>query len=97
MEPPIKPQREHFIHWAVEFLDEKTLENTFVQAVTAQEQKTHKHMILDEAGIRHRFREYLRKLTLFDQNGEPLALTAHTSGNKVIIQVTSSSLKKKSS
>lgn len=54
-------------------------------------------MILDEAGIRHRFREYLRKLTLFDQNGEPLALTAHTSGNKVIIQVTSSSLKKKSS
>lgn len=97
MEPPVKSQREHFIHWAVEFLDEKTLENTFVQAVMAQEQKTNKHMILDEAGIRHRFREYLRKLTLFDQNGEPLALTARTSGNKVIIQVTSSSLKKKSS
>ena len=97
MEPPIKSQKEHFIHWAVEFLDEKTLEDTFVQAVIAQDRETNKHMILDEAGIRHRFREYLRKLTLFDQDGEPLALTARTSGNKVIIQVASSSLKKKPS
>lgn len=96
MEPSIKSQKERFIHWAVEFLDEKTLEDAFVQAVLAQEREITKHMLLDEAGIRHRFREYLRKLTLFDQNGEPLALTARTSGNKVIIQVASSSLNKKS-
>ncbi|ANH78885.1 hypothetical protein [Candidatus Chlamydia sanziniae] len=75
------------ISWAVEFLDEKTLENTFLQSIIAQEHGIlHDLALIDEAGIRHRFREYLRKLTLFTKNGAPLNLSAEIRNNKVIIQ-----------
>ncbi|WP_213319009.1 CdaR family protein [Chlamydiifrater volucris] len=82
-------------NWAVEFIDEKTLENTFVKAAT--EQEAFEHEILrqaDEQQIRHRFREYLRKMTLFDDSGTPLSLFATIQDNKVIITEKRSSLMK---
>lgn len=75
------------VNWAVEFIDEKTLEDTFVQAIVAQEHGIlHDFSLIDEAGIRHRFREYLRKLSLFGKDGHPLNLSAEISHNKVIIR-----------
>lgn len=82
-------------NWAVEFIDEKTLENTFVKAAT--EQEAFEHEILrqaDEQQIRHRFREYLRKMTLFDDSGTPPSLFATIQDNKVIITEKRSSLMK---
>ncbi|WP_425513808.1 CdaR family protein [Chlamydiifrater phoenicopteri] len=71
---------------AIEFIDEKTLENTFVK--TTIEHETYENEILrqaDEQQIRHRFREYLRKITLFNDSGKPLSLSAKVKENKVII------------
>ncbi|AAF38485.1 hypothetical protein CpB0100 [Chlamydia pneumoniae TW-183] len=81
------PQDPSSINWAIEFLDEKTLENTFLQTIIAQEHGIlHDIALIDEAGIRHRFREYLRKLALFTADGEPLNLIAEIKNNKVVIQ-----------
>ncbi|WP_100934006.1 YbbR-like domain-containing protein [Candidatus Chlamydia corallus] len=78
------------INWAIEFLDEKTLENTFLQTIIAQEHGIlHDIALIDEAGIRHRFREYLRKLALFTSDGESLNLVAKIKNNKVVIQTKS--------
>lgn len=81
------PHENNSVNWAVEFIDEKTLEDTFVQAIMAQEHGIlHDFALIDETGIRHRFREYLRKLTLFGKDGFPLNLSAEISHNKVIIR-----------
>lgn len=80
-------QGNNSVNWAVEFIDEKTLEDTFVQALMAQEHGIlHDFALIDETGIRHRFREYLRKLSLFGKDGTPLNLSAEISHNKVIIR-----------
>ncbi|AAP05414.1 conserved hypothetical protein [Chlamydia caviae GPIC] len=80
------PHGNNSVNWAVEFIDEKTLEDTFVQAIMAQEHGIlHDFALIDETGIRHRFREYLRKLSLFGKDGSPLHLSAEISHNKVII------------
>lgn len=77
----------HSVNWAVEFMDEKTLENTFVQALIAQERGIlHDFALIDESDLRHRFREYLRKLTLFGKDGTPLNLSAEIIHNKVVIR-----------
>ncbi|WP_284441526.1 CdaR family protein [Chlamydia gallinacea] len=79
-------QRNNFMNWAVEFIDEKTLEDTYVQAILAQEHGVlHDFALIDETSIRHRFREYLRKLSLFGKDGLPLHLFPEVSHNKVII------------
>ncbi|SYX09139.1 Uncharacterized protein conserved in bacteria [Chlamydia poikilotherma] len=81
------PHGNNSVNWAVEFIDEKTLEDTFVQAIMAQEHGIlHDFALIDETGIRHRFREYLRKLSLFRKDGSPLNLSAEISHNKVIIR-----------
>lgn len=81
------PQSNHALNWAVEFIDEKTLEDTFVQTITAQEHGIlHDFNLIDESGIRHRFREYLRKLTLYGENGAPLTLSAEINQNSVIVR-----------
>ncbi|QVE49192.1 hypothetical protein SBV42_00200 [Chlamydia crocodili] len=81
------PHGNNSVNWAVEFIDEKTLEDTFVQAIMAQEHGIlHDFALIDETGIRHRFREYLRKLSLFGKDGSPLNLSAEISHNKVIIR-----------
>ncbi|WP_375793147.1 hypothetical protein O1W69_03310 [Chlamydia sp. 12-01] len=81
------PHGNNSVNWAVEFIDEKTLEDTFVQAIMAQEHGIlHDFALIDETGIRHRFREYLRKLALFGKDGSPLNLSAEISHNKVIIR-----------
>ncbi|WP_201457038.1 hypothetical protein [Chlamydia sp. 17-3921] len=73
--------------WAVEFIDEKTLEDTFVQAIIAQEYGIlHDLALIDESSIRHRFREYLRKLALFTEDGALLNLSAEIHDNKIVIQ-----------
>ncbi|MEF9520158.1 hypothetical protein SBV45_03345 [Chlamydia crocodili] len=81
------PHGNNSVNWAVEFIDEKTLEDTFVQAIMAQEHGIlHDFALIDETGIRHRFREYLRKLSLFRKDGSPLNLSAEISHNQVIIR-----------
>ncbi|EPP35040.1 hypothetical protein CP10139811_0275 [Chlamydia ibidis] len=80
------PHKNNTINWAIEFIDEKTLENRFVEAIMAQEHGIlHDFALIDETSIRHRFREYLRKLSLFLKDGSPLDLSAEISGNKVFI------------
>lgn len=76
--------------WAIEFMDEKTLEDTFLKETIAQEYGIlHDLALIDEVSIRHRFREYLRKLSLFTKDGSPLNLSAEIQDNKVIIQAKS--------
>ncbi|MEG0037105.1 MAG: hypothetical protein RR733_03070, partial [Victivallaceae bacterium] len=76
------------LEWAVEFMDEKALENAFVEAVAEQESRVASERPIDEQLIRHRFREYLRRLTVFNENGTPLNLRAIIRGHKVSITLT---------
>lgn len=93
MTPPIDGR---FVNWALEFMDEKTLEDAFVQAAIEQEHGILQDFaLIDEAGIRHRFREYLRKLTLFGKDRSPLRLSAEVIENKVIIRTRSQESTKK--
>lgn len=65
------------LHWAVEFIDEKALEEAYVTASLKQEKNTTASFTkFCEQVVRDRFRDYLRKLVFFTQDGQPLQLKA---------------------
>lgn len=72
------------LHWAVEFIDEKALEEAYVTASLKQEKNAETSFTkFSEQVVRDRFRDYLRKLIFFTQNGQPLQLRAQLDANTV--------------
>lgn len=78
-------QHNHAINWALEFLNEPSLENAFVASIRQQTYYQSNPETFDEMLIRKRFKEYLRKCILRTQNGEPLHLYPQIKENKVQI------------
>lgn len=78
------------LNWAVEFIDEKALEDAFVEASLrhvekkyAEEESFTKY---SEQTVRYRFRDYLRNLVLYTEDGFPLNLEARLSTNTITIK-----------
>lgn len=78
------------LNWAVEFIDEKALEDAFVEASLrhvekkyAEEESFTKY---SEQTVRYRFRDYLRNLVLYTEDGSPLNLEARLSTNTITIK-----------
>jgi hypothetical protein len=79
---PKGPQED--LHWVVEFIDEKAMEEAFVTASLKQDKRSEIPFTkFSEQVVRDRFRDYLRKLVFFTQDGTPLRLKAQLEGNVV--------------
>ena len=75
---------EEDLHWAVEFIDEKALEEAYVTASLKQEKNAHASFNkFCEQVVRDRFRDYLRKLVFFTQDGHPLQLRAELDSHTI--------------
>ncbi len=77
------------LHWAVEFIDEKALEDKFVEASLKQLQARFSNersiQKYSEESIRDRFRDYLRKLVLFTSDGKPLEIHAELNAETITL------------
>ncbi len=75
------------LNWAIEFIDEKALEDAYVAASLKEMEKTHKEnesfSQYNERAIRFRFRDYLRHLDLFTEDGSALELQAELGGSTI--------------
>ena len=72
------------LHWAVEFIDEKALEEAYVTASLKQEKNSYASFTkFCEQVVRDRFRDYLRKLVFFTQDGKPLQLRAELNAHTI--------------
>ncbi len=72
------------LHWAVEFIDEKALEEAYVTASLKQEKNANASFTkFCEQVVRDRFRDYLRKLVFFTQDGQPLQLRAELDAHTI--------------
>ncbi|NGX61087.1 MAG: hypothetical protein K940chlam9_00567 [Chlamydiae bacterium] len=78
------------LHWTIEFVDEKALENAFVEASLKEQEEQlgikEKLPSSTEEEIRDRFRAYLRKITLLNAEGQPLELVARRTENTIILE-----------
>ncbi|MFN0064745.1 MAG: hypothetical protein ACKVOH_00760 [Chlamydiales bacterium] len=80
------------LDWVVEFIDERALENSFVAATLKEMEEVYKESHdtftkYSEQTIRDRFRDYVRNLELFTDNGERLRLNADIDANKISLQI----------
>lgn len=77
------------LHWVVEFVDEKSLEEAFLAATLNQEEKKYGEAEnvtqLSEQAIRFRFRNYLRKFVVFTEDGQPLKMKAQLNANTIAL------------
>lgn len=77
------------LNWAIEFVDEKALEDTFVKASLKQVEKKYVDEEIttksNEQAIRYRFYDYLRNLVLYTEDGKPLKLEAELTANTITI------------
>jgi hypothetical protein len=72
------------LRWAVEFIDDKALEEAYVTASLNQEKGPEAAFTkFSEQVIRERFRDYVRKLVFFTQDGHPLQLSAELDHNQI--------------
>ena len=78
------------LHWVIEFIDENALENAFVKTTLkhieekyAEEESFTKY---SEQAIRYRFRDYLRNLVVYTEDGKPLKLKAKLNAHTITIQ-----------
>lgn len=78
------------LNWAVEFIDEKALENAYVKASLKELESIHRDnksfTQSNERSIRYRFRDYLRNLQLYTQDGKPLQLKAKLGASKIELE-----------
>lgn len=77
------------LEWNLEFVDEKDLEDAFVRASLRQSDEKFAEESFSqysEQAIRYRFRDYLRKLVLFTENGLPLKLKARLDANTILLE-----------
>ena len=78
---------QEYLDWAVEFIDDKALEAAFVIASLKQEKYLDENFTkFSEQAIRERFRDYLRKLIFFTEDGKPLRLEAQLDANIITIE-----------
>jgi len=77
------------LHWTVEFIDERVLEDAFVKATIEQDKENYDELTFEKYGereVRNLFRDYLRKLHLFTENGQLLQLKAKLKANTISIE-----------
>lgn len=75
------------LDWAVEFIDERNLEEAYVTASLKQEKSAETTFTkFSEQLVRERFRDYLRRLVFFTQDGEPLELKAHLNHGTITLE-----------
>lgn len=77
------------LDWAVEFIDEKALEEAFLDASLKQAEEQWEGESLSkysEQTIRSRFRNYMRKLVFFTEDGKPLNLRAQFNANTITLE-----------
>jgi len=89
------------LHWEVDFVDPRQLEERYVKAllltgkvndkssnmpaVSAQSTSYKMHLQLRERFLRNRFREYMQRFQLFDDEGKPLDLKIIQSKDSIIV------------
>lgn len=77
------------LHWAIQVIDEKNLEDAYVKASLKQTSEQYSEANFSqysEEAIRCRFRDYILKLTVFTENGKPLKLKAQLDANTINIE-----------
>ncbi|MCH9608982.1 MAG: hypothetical protein S4CHLAM45_02770 [Chlamydiales bacterium] len=79
------------LDWAVEFIDEKVLEDIFVKASLKELESIHQEKNStfsqsSEQASRYRFRDYLRHLQLYTEDGQPLKINAKLGTNLIEIE-----------
>lgn len=78
------------LHWAVEFIDEKALEEAYIVASLKQEKNAGVSFTkFCEQAVRDRFRYYLRNLEFFTEGGRPLQLKAELDAHTINLLPTS--------
>ena len=80
---------QEYLHWTIEFIDERGLEEAYIKASLKQTDERYTEESFTQSGeqaARLRFRDYLRKLVVFTDDGKPLQLTAQLDANTIIIE-----------
>lgn len=81
-----KTEREA-LQWSIDVVDPHELEDTYVAYLIASASKNMASLTKqDETVLRHRFREYLRKLTLYINNEQKLYLRPVLAYNKIVVK-----------
>lgn len=76
------------LNWAIQFIDEKDLEEAYVTASlesAAEKYSEENFSKSSEQVIRYRFRDYVRKLELFTEDGIPFKIQAQLDANTITI------------
>lgn len=83
------PSMQEKLRWAIEFIDQNALEDAFVEASLKQVEEKYAEeesfTKFSEQTIRYRFRDYMRNLVLFTQDGEALDLNPRLTANTITI------------
>jgi len=80
---------QEYLHWTIQVIDEKNLEDAFVKAsyAHAEEKYTEESFTkYSEQTIRNRFRDYIRKLVVFTEDGKPFHLKAQLDANTITLE-----------
>lgn len=73
------------LHWSVQIVDEKFLEDIFVKMTFKQAEENYITKNSEEV-IRQRFREYVHKFQLFTKEGTPLNLKAQLQASTITLE-----------
>lgn len=84
------PQSEReVLQWSLEVIDTQEMENTYVAYVIAEQKESGVHTMEPkkrEDILRKRFREYMRKLSLYTADGNKLEIFGVLEGNSILIK-----------
>lgn len=80
-----KNEREHLL-WSLEVIDPRELEDTYVAYLQKQAQGSHPSK-RREVMLRQRFQDFMNRLALYTENGEPLHLDAALNTNAIELNV----------
>jgi hypothetical protein len=76
------------LNWTIEFIDDRALEDAFVKATLKKEKYSEEAFTkFSEQTIRERFRDYLRKLVFFREDGSRLQLAAQLEANTITLEL----------
>lgn len=79
---------EENLHWAIQVIDERHLEDAFVKASFEQTDEKYTEESFtkySEQAIRDRFRDYVNKLVVFTEDGKPFRMRATLDANTVTL------------
>jgi hypothetical protein len=77
------------LHWAIQVVDDKNLEDAYVKASFKETDEKYTEASFSqysEQSIRYRFRDYMRKLEVFTEDGNPIKLKAQLEANTITIE-----------